>query len=243
MPPEVVKSLPGPDPWIAFVAPLFIGAAGLAIGIWTLSRVYAQIRIAARSFRLAAKELALTRASNALVQQDLEFSREQVRYISRKAKLELWHNDKKGPDLYSSTESDDEIETGLRLWLFNEGNNTARDAAIFLWLPRSWRVPGWDGLHHPEQAFRAHGLTYIANVELYGKRWLHIVYDVPFPTYPHVQRLALTFPVIVPVGFNGRMLWRVGFDDGIEPPPDKEHGSLHYCFFNRRRGIPKVESE
>lgn len=234
LPPEVIKSLPPvdvhsmppPDSWTAIGIGAAVVAAVFAIiavivAVVTVRKINEQLKRADEQLDLARRELKLVEA-------DLAYSRQQADYISRRAKLRLFHNRQRIESLYMQTEQTEELQCEIRLWLFNDGNNTARDASIFLWLPKGWKVPGWDGIHNPEGYFAQQGLKAIANVPVGSDRYWHVVADVPFPTYPGVERLALSFQAVVRVGFDGQVLWRVGFDDGIEPPYSEPEGRLHF---------------
>ena len=158
-----------------------------------------------------------------------------------KVKYSTWRHHIHGYYSKVSGERDPETIT-INLWLYNEGDRTARDATIFLWLPwPEWRVPGWNGILNPETYFKDQGFRTIANVPLDGRRYWHVAFDVPFPTYPGVERLAHTFQVVVPIGFKGDVLWRVGYDDGIEPPQSNPEGRLNFNVFTDGEDNPESQ--
>jgi hypothetical protein len=240
MVPEVVKRLPPvqvanwPPPDLVAIhwaqGGVIVALIALAVAVITLTRVNKQIVLANQALNQAVEELQVTRESNNLVRQDLEFSRTQAFFVSRRAKLALSHNQKRIEHVTSQFGTEQpEIGITVRLWMFNDGDVTARDATLFLWLPwPEWGVPEWDGIHNPEKPFAAQGLRAIANVRIGTKPYWHVSADIPFPTYPGVERLALTFQAILPLPYKGDLLWRIGYDDGIQPPASEPEGRLRF---------------
>ena len=106
---------------------------------------------------------------------------------------------------------------------------------LLLWFPKGWRVPDWDGLTNPGPAFAAQGMTVVANVPIGTERFERVTADIPAPTYPSIERLALSFTAILPVDFDGHLLWRVVWDDGVSPPLSEPEGRL---WFQTVRGEP-----
>lgn len=216
-----------------------VGGIGDGIAVFA---VVISIIIAVVTLNKVNKQLRLNRESNDAVLEDLEYSRKQVAYISRKAKLELCHN-RQRIEFKVDLVRDDVVEstTEINLWLFNDGDNTARDCTLFLWLPAKWKVPNWNGILNPAEPFKAQGLKVIANVPLDGKRYWYVAVDVPFPTYPGMARIAHKFEAVLPVGFEGDMLWRIGYDDGIAPPANEPEGRLRFelCNPNKYEAMPQ----
>lgn len=211
-----VVNFPKPDTSSLDASRQAVIVGGIGDGIAVIA-VVVTIIIAVITLNRVNAQLILNRESNDAVLEDLGYSRKQAAYISRKAKLELWHNRQRVPfkvDLVS----DDRVEStvNINLWLFNEGDNTARDCTLFLWLPSEWKVPGWNGIVNPGMAFGIQGLKAIARVPLDGKHYWYVAVDVASPTYPGMPRIAHAFEAILPVGFEGDMLWRIGYDDGID---------------------------
>ncbi len=204
--------------------------AAMIIAIFTLMGVGYQIFIANRTLDKTTEELALTRQSNEFIKQDLEYSRTQATFVSQKARLSLHHDRRRINHVVSFVDKDkSSVNLEIRLWLFNDGDRTARDATMFLWLPwPDWKVPEWDGKVRPDVFFTAQGLKTIANVEVDGKRYWHVSVDLGFPTYPGVERMAHSFIALVPVPYEGDMLWRIGYDDGIEPPADAPPARMRF---------------
>jgi hypothetical protein len=257
MVPEVVKSLPPvqvsnfPSDAVAWWT-LYAAIAAAVVALLTLAAVGWQIWLAAEALRQAQKELVaaetqlkVTEQSNALVLEELEYSRTQAQDVRRKAKLSLWNNRHRIGAYYLVVTSEEQVEEiTVNLWLYNEGERTARDATIFLWLPwPEWKVPDWNGISNPVEPFAEQGFRVIANVPLNNRRYWNVAVDVPFPTYPRVERLALTFKMQVPVPFDGSVLWRVGYDDGIEPPPGEPERLLNFHIFRRGEGENNPDSQ
>lgn len=207
-----------------------IAAVALIVAIITLTRVNRQIAIANETLTQAKAELKLAQDSNELLTQDLGFSRTQAAFVARRAKLALGHDRHRvGRRIGSVDTGEPETQIPVSLWIFNDGDMTARDCTIFLWLPwPEWKVPGWDGVLNPEKPFATQGLKVIANVKVDDRRYWHVSADVPFPTYPSVERLALTFQAVLPLPYEGDLLWRIGYDDGMQPPINEPQGRLRF---------------
>jgi len=255
--PEVIKSLPPvqvsnfPNDAVAWWT-LYAAITAAVVALLTLAAVGWQIWLAAEALRQAQKELVaaehqlkVTEQSNALVLEELGYSRTQAQDVRRKAKLSLWNNRHRIESYHLVVNGDEERQTiTVNLWLFNEGERTARDATIFLWLPwPEWSIPYWNGFSNPVEPFAEQGFRVIANVPVNGRKYWNVAVDVPFPTYPHVERLALTFEMVVPVPYSGSVLWRVGYDDGIEPPPSEPERQLSFNIFRRGEGEDNPESQ
>lgn len=120
----------------------------------------------------------------------------------------------------------------IDLWLFNSGNRTARDASVFLFLPDSWRVPGWEGALIERKFFEHQGLKIIGPATIDGKRYWHVSAHVTSPTYPGIENLAHSFIALVPADSKADVLWRVGCDDGVNPPQNEPEGRLPFHVFN-----------
>lgn len=185
--------------------------------------------IALATFGAVGYQIWLGRQELKAVRDDLELSRKQMTYIERKAKLKLRVSDSDVSSVHW-VDTAGEAQGRVRLWLHNSGDNTARSATIILLMPESWKPPGWDGVHDAAPAFARQGLKLISNrpTEHDGRCWW-LTSEVASPVYPGVALLAKEFEIIIPQGFKGDLLWRVGYDDGIEPPPNEASGRLHYC--------------
>ncbi|HEY6485544.1 MAG TPA: hypothetical protein VIX83_04085 [Candidatus Cybelea sp.] len=92
MPPETIRTLPpviiqrvieGPNPWLAFVGTLLLAGAGIAVGLWTLRKVYEQITIANAQLKIAGDELTAVRDDFALSQEQFALSQRQFAMVMR----------------------------------------------------------------------------------------------------------------------------------------------------------------
>jgi hypothetical protein len=90
--PEVIKSLPpvvvkhvaeGPNPWLTFLGPVFLAASGLCVAVWTLLKVYQQIRIASQQLVIANDELSAVKDDFALAQRQFELAQRQFSLAMR----------------------------------------------------------------------------------------------------------------------------------------------------------------
>jgi hypothetical protein len=204
------------------------------IALWTLYSAIAAAIIAFGTLVAVGFQIWLGRQELNAVRDDLALSRKQIAYIERRAQLKLRVSDGDVANMQWISDST-EAEGTLRLWLHNDGKNTARSATIILLMPDCWKPPGWDGIHDAGPAFAQQGLKLISNrpTEHDGRCWW-ITAEVTSPIYPGIPTLAKEFKIIIPQGFDGDLLWRIGYDDGIEPPPDKPSGRLHYSVVSPR---------
>lgn len=221
--PVVVRSMPpaptspGSDPWEQ--SAVVIALITMVVAVVTLLGVLRQIKVANDNLTLSQLELQTTRESNELVRQDLQFSRTQADFVSRKATLSLHQNEQRIEHAVKQFRSREPyVHAPISLWIFNDGNKTARDAKVSLWLPYpEWKVSDWDGIHNPKVPFAAQGLTSIKNVEIERKRHWLVTVDLSSPTYPNVPYIAHTFMAVLPLPYEGDLLWQIGYDDGIAP--------------------------
>lgn len=88
--PVIVRSMPpvtighvseGPDSWLALRLTVGVAAAGIAIGVWTLWKVYDQIRIANKQLTIANEELAAVKGDFKLSQQQFELAQRQFNAV------------------------------------------------------------------------------------------------------------------------------------------------------------------
>jgi hypothetical protein len=147
----------------------------------------------------------------------------------------LYQNDHQVPyvqRLFGST--DPEVTVEINLWLYNSGNKTARDAKLFLWLPwPDWKVPDWDGRINPKDFFATQGLQVIKNEEIDKRRYWHATVDLSSPSYPGVSYIAHTFRVVSPLPYDGEMLWRIGYDDGITPAAELPPARMRFMIVRK----------
>lgn len=195
---------------------------------WTLYAAIAAGIIALATLAAVVYQIWLGRQELKAVRDDLELSRKQLSYIERRAKLKLRVSDSDVSSMHWISD-DDEVEGTVRLWLHNDGDNTARTASLILGMPEAWKPPGWDGIHDAAPHFEAQGLKLISNrpTESGGRCW-YVTAEVGSPIYPGMVVLAKEFKMVLPQGFFGDLLWRVGYDDGVEPPRGKPSGRLQF---------------
>ena len=91
----------------------------------------------------------------------------------------------------------------------------------------------------PGPFFAAQGLKLISNrpTERDGRCWW-VTVQTDVPIYPGVPQFVKEFKIRVPQGFYGDLLWRVGYDDGIEPPNDQPPGRLSFRVVYPKQAIP-----
>ncbi|HEY5095889.1 MAG TPA: hypothetical protein VII69_12310, partial [Candidatus Eremiobacteraceae bacterium] len=213
-----------------------VTVGAVIVALITLGLVAWQIRLAKKALKastdaldLAKDELRVTRESNDLVREDLEFSRKQSTYLNRAARLVVSAHDRDN-DVSHVTPRNSERKGSFyqTLLLTNDGDKTARDATILLWIPSEFDpVENYD-YKHPDRVFGEYGFKYIANVgDESGKRYWHMAYDVPFPIYPGAPpRIVNRFTLWAAVPTTDFILWRITYDDGITPPQKLPPGRL-----------------
>ncbi len=192
---------------------------------------------------LTREALEVARKEFDAVTEDLKYTREQAAIMNRTSRPSLCHNEARGQSLSSVfSTSEPEYELEVELWLFNDGAKTVRDATIFLWLPSSWRPTAWNGTGFPEQAFRDLGLNLNSIAIIDGKSYWYVTLDVPFPTYPGIQRRVHRSELVMPADEQYNLLWRVGCDDGMFPPQEEPRGRLNRSVM-RYSTVRKLEAK
>jgi multidrug efflux pump subunit AcrA (membrane-fusion protein) len=86
-PVEVSRILEGPNPWLVFIGSVALTAAAVIVGVWTLRKVYAQIKIANDQLEVANKELLAVRDDFRLSQEQFELSQKQFALAQEQAKV------------------------------------------------------------------------------------------------------------------------------------------------------------
>lgn len=197
-----------------------IGSAVAAlIAAVTLVFVCVQIYLATEALKLAKKEFDAVR-------EDLEYTKQQTAIINRRAILDLRNKRQRIMTLDSLSTKPRGPEMEIVLSLFNSGRRTARDASIFLWLPVSWEVPGWDTMLD-----RAQGLRLVDWTRIDGQSYRHFRFDCPSPVYPEIETIVHTFSVVAHhESEEDELLWRVAYDDGITPEQNESYGRLAFAF-------------
>lgn len=143
--PEVVKSLPpivvsrvmeGPNPWLAFLGPVLLAAAGLTIAVWTLLKVYQQIRIANRQLVIASDELVAVKDDLALAQKQFDLAQRQFSAVMKAPDVAVTVTlGAESAQLVAGPGSARYREIYLDLQVENRGTKVAKDVTVSVFVP------------------------------------------------------------------------------------------------------------
>jgi len=225
-PPTVIQ--PPENVWTTWLFPgatlvAALVAALVSIILWRKAKE--QIDLATKALKTAQDELEL-------VKTDLEFSKQQVAYLNRKALLSLKFDSGFEEMNYTQTmQGGGHRWVDVRLFVHNEGTRTARDATLILFVPEECRPDTWYGqaMPNPEEWYKRNLYRFEKNLEINKRRYDRILHQVAMPVYPGLPNQVFDLRLVPPgTGeWSSELLWQIVYDDG-KSPEGTPFGILRY---------------